>query len=118
WRIMDALWVRVIDVAGALKARSYASSGAITFELSDRFCEANAGVWELEASVQDAAVRRSNRPPELSLDVGDLASAYLGGFSFRQLQEAGHVRELSEGAVERADALFRTTLAPWCPEIF
>jgi predicted acetyltransferase len=55
---------------------------------------------------------------ELRLDVADLASAYLGGFSFTRLARAGRVEELAEGALARADALFRTPVAPWCPEVF
>jgi predicted acetyltransferase len=55
---------------------------------------------------------------DLRLDVSDLASVYLGAFTFAQLQRAGLVDELSEGAVARADAAFRTDRAPWCPEIF
>jgi len=47
-----------------------------------------------------------------------LGSTYLGGWSFDALQRAGRVEELSPGAVERADALFRTPQQPWCPEIF
>jgi predicted acetyltransferase len=52
------------------------------------------------------------------LDVGALGSAYLGGFTFAQLARAGRVHELADGAVGRADRLFYTDRAPWCPEIF
>ncbi len=56
--------------------------------------------------------------PDLRLSVDTLASAYLGGFTFSQLARVGGVEEVSEGALARADALFRTDRAPWCPEIF
>ena len=52
------------------------------------------------------------------LDVADLATVYLGGFTFAQLQRAGLVQEVTPGAVARADAAFRSDRAPWCPEIF
>jgi predicted acetyltransferase len=55
---------------------------------------------------------------DLRLDVSDLATVYLGGFTFAQLLRAGRVDEIAEGAVDRADAVFRTDRAPWCPEIF
>ena len=55
---------------------------------------------------------------DLALEVSDLAGPYLGGFTFRELQRAGRVQELREGAVARADGLFRSDVAPWCPEIF
>ena len=47
-----------------------------------------------------------------------LGSVYLGGFTFAQLERAGRVEELRDGAVARADDVFRTDRAPWCPEIF
>ena len=46
------------------------------------------------------------------------ASAYLGGFSFGELWRAQRVEELAEGAVARADGLFRPDRAPWCAEVF
>ena len=47
-----------------------------------------------------------------------LGSVYLGGFTFEQLVRAGRVEELTEGAAARADAMFASPRAPWCPEIF
>ena len=40
------------------------------------------------------------------------------GFTFAQLAAAGRAHELRAGGLARADALFRTDRAPWCPEIF
>ena len=51
-------------------------------------------------------------------DITDLGAAYLGAFGFRQLADAGRVRELQPGAIARADALFRTERPPWCPMVF
>jgi predicted acetyltransferase len=117
-RAGDGLWLRVVDVEGALAGRSYAADGSVAFELADEFLPANAGVWQLEVSGGEARVIRVDSEPELRLDVADLGCAYLGGFGFAQLARAGRVEELAEGAVERADALFRTPRAPWCPEVF
>ena len=47
-----------------------------------------------------------------------LGSVYLGGFTFGQLVRGGRVEELRRGAAARADAMFGTDRAPWCPEIF
>ena len=114
----DGLWLRIVDVQRALSERTYAADGAVTFELADAFLPANDGVWRLEVSEGEARVSRSDAEPELRLAVADLGSAYLGGFTFAQLARALRVEELAEGAVERADDLFRTRSAPWCPEIF
>ncbi|MGH2819590.1 MAG: sterol carrier protein domain-containing protein, partial [Actinomycetota bacterium] len=117
-RVNDALWLRVIDLAPALEARSYATDGTITFELTDGFCEWNEGTWTLTAADGKATLAEATGGPELSFDAGDLGSAYLGGTAFARLAAAGRVTELVPGAVERADALFQTSLHPWCPEIF
>jgi sterol carrier protein len=47
-----------------------------------------------------------------------VGTVYLGGFTFAQLARAFRAEELRDGAIERADALFATSLEPWCPEIF
>ena len=55
---------------------------------------------------------------DLRLDVRELATAFMGGFSFAQLQRAGLVEELRPGGIACADRLFATPVAPWCPEMF
>jgi predicted acetyltransferase len=118
-RIGDALWLRILDVERALAGRSYDADAEVALELTDSFRPENEGVWRLEASGALARVTRSNGDRgELRLDVADLGSVYLGGFTFAQLARAGRVGELASGALARADALFRTSVAPWCPEIF
>jgi predicted acetyltransferase len=112
--VFDGLWVRLVDVGTALSGRGYAGDGAVVFEVADAFCEWNAGRWLLEGG--EAA--RTDREPDLRLDVEALGSAYLGGFTFRELANAGRVEELREGALQRADAIFRSDVAPWSPEIF
>jgi predicted acetyltransferase len=118
-RLGDALWLRILDVGRALSARSYASNGNVSLEIADGLLPDNAGTWQLQVSDGEAEVTRlESGAGELRLDVADLASAYLGGFSFTRLARAGRVEELAEGALDRADALLRTPVAPWCPEVF
>ena len=47
-----------------------------------------------------------------------LGCVYLGGFTFAQLARSLRVTELRAGAIARADAMFRSDRAPWCPELF
>ncbi|HVD24801.1 MAG TPA: GNAT family N-acetyltransferase [Gaiellaceae bacterium] len=110
----DGLWVRVVDVEAAMNARTFGAGEPVVIELADEFCAWNQGVWELGP---DGAAR-SSAAPELRLDAPALGSAYLGGFTFAQLARAGRLEELAEGALARADDLFRTDRYPWCPEIF
>jgi predicted acetyltransferase len=117
FRLGDGIFVRLVDVPAALAARSY-GEGSVTFEVTDSICTWNEGGWTLEAGSAGASVRRARRAPELSLDVRALGSAYLGGFSFGELVRAGWVEERRKGAAARADTMFRTERAPWCPGFF
>jgi predicted acetyltransferase len=110
----DGLWVRLVEVEAALNARTYKPGEPVVVELTDEFCPWNAGTWELGPE----GVSRTGAAPELRLDVAALGSAYLGGFTFGQLARAGRVEELVNGALDRADTLFRADRYPWCPEIF
>jgi predicted acetyltransferase len=114
FRVGDGLWVRLVDVGAALSARSYAEDGALVIEVLDDFLPDNAGVWKLDGG----EARQTDEQPELVLNVRELGSAFLGGFTFAQLQRALRLDERVPGAVARADTIFRTDRAPWCPEIF
>jgi predicted acetyltransferase len=108
------LWMRLVDVGAALSGRGYGRDGRVTLEVADAFCPWNAGTWTLEGGT----AKRSRRRADLRLEVTSLGAAYLGGFSFGQLARAGLVEELTRGAAARADAMFASSRAPWCPEIF
>ncbi len=113
-RTETGLWVRLVDIGAALSARGYAAGGRVTFDVVDDFCPWNAGTWTLA----DSVARRSSRAADLRLDVTALGATYLGGFSFAQLARAGLVEGVRRGGLARADALFATDRAPWCPELF
>lgn len=110
----DGLWVRLVDLEAALNARTYKPGEPVIVDVADELCPWNAGRWELGPE----GPSRTNRAPELGLDVSALGSAYLGGFTFGQLARAGRIEELADGALDRADTLFRADRYPWCPEIF
>ncbi len=114
FRVADALWCRLVDVAAALRARSYASDEPVVLDVLDEFCPWNAGRWRLAAGEAE----RTEELPDLRLDVSALASTYLGGPTFRQLADSLRLEELTDGAVARADRIFATDVLPWCPEIF
>lgn len=117
--LTDVLWVRIIDVAGALSSRGYAASGALTLEVDDPFRPAASGRYRLDGGPDGATcVRADGASPDLRLDVADLGAAYLGGVPFSLLAAGGRVTELVPGAVARADALFRTDRAPYCATTF
>jgi predicted acetyltransferase len=112
-RLSEGLWLRIVDFDAALAGRSYAGDGGVVLEVRDDFCPWNAGRWRVGSDVA-----RTDEPADLELEVADLASVYLGAFDFSRLAQAERVRELNDGAVARADALFRTARPPFCPEDF
>jgi predicted acetyltransferase len=114
YRMGDGLWVRVLDVGAALSGRCYAGEGSVVFEVEDEFCPWNQGRWKLEGGTAE----RTQDDADLRVPVQTLGSALLGGISFSQLSQAGRVHELKDGAIDRADGLFRWNRHPWCPEIF
>jgi predicted acetyltransferase len=116
--IGDGLFLRLVDLPAALEARGYAADGELVLDVVDDFCPWNATAWRLAVRDGRATVERTSDSPDLQLRAGDLASAYLGAFTFAGLARAVRVEQRSPGAVERADGLFRTARAPFCPESF
>jgi predicted acetyltransferase len=114
YRMGDSLWMRLVDVGAALSGRAYASDGSIVFDVRDAVCPWNEGRWKLEGGV----AARTDAAADLALDASGLGSAYLGAVSFAQLRDGLRLEELSDGAVQRADAIFEWRPLPWCPEIF
>jgi len=111
--VNDGVWVRLVDVGAALSARAY-NDGEVALEVEDAFLPENAGRWRVTAG----GAERTEDAADLRLDVTGLGSVYLGGFSFTDLVLSSRAEELTEGAAERADALFATGLQPWNAEIF
>jgi predicted acetyltransferase len=112
-KLGDGIWLRLVDVGEALRQRSYAGEGSVVLEVKDDFCPWNEGRYR---AGEDAGP--TDDGAELELSAADLASAYLGAFSFERLAASGRVQERADGAIARATALFRTPLPPWCPEPF
>ena len=114
YRMGDGLWVRLVDVGAALSGRTYPGDGAVVFDVHDEFCPWNEGRWKLE----DGTASRTEEDADIALSAQSLGSAYLGGVPFAALGRSGRAEELKDGALVRADGLFRWDRHPWCPEIF
>lgn len=116
--LRDHLWVRVVDVAEALAARTYGADDALVVELVDDFRPANGGRWLIEGGPSGAACARTDREPDLALGAPELGAIYLGGVPVSTLAAAGRVRELTNGAAPRADRFFVAHPSPWCTTHF
>ncbi|MCY7302100.1 MAG: sterol carrier protein domain-containing protein [Thermoleophilia bacterium] len=98
WRVVDGVWLRLVDVGAALSARAVTGDGPVTFDVaSDPIFADNVGTW----TVEDGVAKRSKRRADVRLDVQALASAYLGGFTFAELARADRVEEIARGSLER-----------------
>ncbi|MET7735753.1 GNAT family N-acetyltransferase [Streptomyces sp. NPDC005402] len=113
----DWLWVRILDVVRALEARTYEAEGALVLEVVDGSGMAG-GRFRLEASPDGASCTATTRSADLTLDVRELATLWLGDESAVRLAALGRVREEQAGAGRGADALLRTSRRPWCPDMF
>ena len=120
--IIDSLYVRVVDVVGALTARKYAAAVDLVIEIDDPVLPANTGRYRIVTDGtpegSSAEVSRVTSDPDISLGVLELGTAYLGGVPLVDLHRVGRVAEHTPGAVAAASAAFGWHRAPWCPDMF
>jgi predicted acetyltransferase len=114
----DAIWLRIVDVTGALEARRYMVEGALTLRIADRFCPENEGTYRLEGGPDGATCRRVQGDADIALNIADLGAAYLGGTTLSVLAASGRVEEIRPGALRLADAMFASDMNPWCAHHF
>jgi predicted acetyltransferase len=120
-QVSDGIWVRIIDLPGALTRRAYACPVDVVLEVTDDLLPGNAGRWRLRAGGPegtDASCERTDRSADLALDVRELGAAYLGGTRLGTLGAAGLVHEFRPGALVRLSSAMTWDPAPWCPQIF
>jgi predicted acetyltransferase len=116
--IGSGIYLRILDLISTLEARSYVGSGSLTLELTDAFIPANAGRWRLDVRDGVATVASTTDAPDLVLDIADLATVYLGAFSFHDLARAGRLTECRGDAITDADRSFASNLPAWCSTPF
>jgi len=112
-RIRDGLWLRIIDMQGAMSSRTF-GEGSVVIQVFDNHLSHNEGTWKIDA----AGVCQVQKSPDLVVDIADLASVYLGGFTFSDLLRSGRIQEAVPGGVRKADRVFSAEHKPWCLEAF
>lgn len=109
----DNIWLRLLDVAGALAARRYAVEGEVVLEVVDGFTPAAGGRFVLRGGPDGAECARTNRAAEVTIPSADLAAAYLGDARLEDLAWLGRVQG-DPGAVSRAQRMLQWPMQPWC----
>jgi predicted acetyltransferase len=132
-QVSDGVWVRIIDLPGALTRRAYSCPVDVVLEVTDDLLAGNAGRWRLRADgpgvtgagatgagATGAGVRceRTDLAADIALDIRELGAAYLGGTRLGTLAAAGLVTELRPGALVGLSSAMTWDPAPWCPQIF
>ncbi|MFE4971641.1 GNAT family N-acetyltransferase [Kitasatospora sp. NPDC056651] len=109
----DWLWVRLLDVPRALTSRGWFADGELVLDVDDPFLgERRRHLLTVRDGKAECVP--TDREPDLSLDVRDLGSVYLGGTAPSTLVRAGHIRARHPDAAALADTLFRAERAPHC----
>ncbi|MDQ0791599.1 GNAT family N-acetyltransferase [Streptomyces sp. B1I3] len=109
----DWLWVRLLDIPHALTARGWFTDGALVLDVGDPFLGEH-GRYLLTVRKGEAHCIPTDQDPDLSLDISDLGSIYLGGTAPSTLVRAGHIRAHHPDAAALADAIFRGDRRPHC----
>lgn len=111
----DMLWLRILDTATALAARHYSADGSLVLEVRDALGFAG-GTFILGVSGGEANVTAApaDAEPELSLDIADLGSVYLGAVCPVTLKAAGRITEHAPGAALKARLMFAVERSPHC----
>ena len=112
----DTLWIRPLDIVAALSNRSYEADGSIVIEVADEFLK-RGGRFALAVVDGRAECVPSSKPVDVVMTAATLGRIYLGGSSAIHLARSRHI-DGDAKAVAKLDRLFRTSMAPHCPELF
>ena len=108
----DDLWLRVVDLPTAVAERGHAADLDLVVEVRDEIIGEQAGRWRWSARDGVGECVAADAAPDLSLDVRDLGSVWLGGQTLAARAAAGFVTEHHPGAVRELDAALATPTQP------
>lgn len=117
--LSDWLWLRILDVPGALGPRRWGAAASLVVEVVDRFRPASGGRFRIDADDDGSgAVTATDAPADLALGAEELGAIALGSVAPSALARVGRVTEQRAGALRTADDLFRSDVAPHCATMF
>ena len=116
--VWDFLWLRVLDPAAFLSARTYAKADRLVLRIEDKSGFAH-GHYAIETSADGSGeCVPCQDAPDLAMPVDVLGSVSLGGHSPSRYRALELVEEYTPGAADRLTTMFSTSLAPHSPMIF
>lgn len=122
-RMVDGLWIRLVDLPAALCARAYSCPVTAVLEVRDDLLPANSGRWRLDVhgpagEAGTVTCERTTAPADITLDVRALGAAYLGAVQLGSLGAAGVITQHRPGTLRWLSAAMTWTPTAWCPVIF
>ena len=115
-KLVDALWVRLLDIPAAFAARRYSAEGSVTVAVHDPV-DGSVASFRIESDGDTGTATATRDDPDIELDVEDLGAAYLGRARLRRLAAAGRLWGDS-AALATLDRMLTWDPQPWCPEVF
>jgi predicted acetyltransferase len=112
--VHDETWLRVIDAASALAARSYVGQGAVTVAVNDPLLPNNSATFTITGD----GAEPGTQPADLHVGIEGLGAVLLGGTSWHSLAVAGLARAEDPAALTVADQLFAVHEAPHAGTFF
>jgi predicted acetyltransferase len=104
----DETWLRIVDVGKALSDRHYNDGGNVIVAVNDPLLPDNS----ITVAIAGTGAERTDRQPQIHVDVAGLAAALLGGTTWRGLAAAGLAHAQDPAALWTADRLFAVGEAP------
>ena len=104
----DETWLRIVDVEKGLAARQYEGDGEVTVAVDDSLLPDNS----ITLTITGHGAERTDRHPQLHVDVAGLSAVLLGGATWHSLTVAGLVRAEDPGVLATAERLFTVREAP------
>jgi predicted acetyltransferase len=101
----DDLWLRMMDIAAVLEARTYQSELSAVFEISDGF-RSDGGRFALEIRDGRARCTPTDAPAEIEMDLDVLGSLYFGAHKASSFAAANRLHSKDSILTRQVDAAF------------
>ncbi len=106
---VDALWLRIMDVPAALRARRYLADLDLVLEVRDGF-RSDGGRFALHVRDGVASCTPTDEPAHVHLDIDVLGSIYFGAHSVTELAAAHRVHCSDAELLTQMDLAFRSVV--------
>ena len=87
-KVIDSLYLRIMDIPTALGGRGYEYGGSLGIEITD---QDTAGVYRLTVDDSGEATCEVGGTPDVTMDARTLGAVYLGGRRIQTMAQAGRV---------------------------